>query len=753
MKKLFLFMVLMLASWMGVMGEEITLQLTGSDPTDGEWAYRKVTNYAALQAGDKIVATYATTEGKYCQLSLGYGNASNTIITAHVDNSTTTWSYTLTEGNISKISTEGMAIGYQWLTNFSIKAVRGENTGGSTEPTEPDEPVIDDTYKPNGAIAYTYENIDKKIENWYGEENVYRLKIADASSHIGKILRVVCDGTGYDAYAFLKYGSSWTPIMSGADKFSIAGWKYFEITINAALAGYLSDSDNGLIIGGNNYTIKAAYIYGDGTTAPAWSTDDNDIINRYSLSIAGTAGWGHSQKVPGSFFEYIYNNGEKTNVKIPNTRNNIIRLCFDGTATDAELTAAASGDETNGFGSYIRYRKPLENNSFQYQDYVTVNDDHYDFELSDAITVFHRDGDSKVPVLGETGTLTGMLSTLLKDSEGMNIDCNRTKITEIQIRKSMISKYVSGYAVYTGHHLSATDWRTVALPYNLTADQIKETFGADARICELGASKVTKEATSDGTFHYGITLNFEKIASGAGMNANYPYMVKLASSGVKADDNYVIADVKADVRDFQSYEFRTSKFDLTALDATMPDVSDADYNQKKTIFDYEEGIRAKLTDDVRMIFKSTAPVFKITNKDVGNVEVIQGVENDGRTILNIPSNNSDATNYYLYDNTLYPVLTQTRRLASGLAYVVFPSATKNLFDTSVDGTPQEAKMHFVFDHEGETTGVDEVQTANAQKFVRKGIYGLDGRLVRNGQSIEGLAKGIYVVDGKKILVK
>ena len=36
---------------------------------------------------------------------------------------------------------------------------------------------------------------------------------------------------------------------------------------------------------------------------------------------------------------------------------------------------------------------------------------------------------------------------------------------------------------------------------------------------------------------------------------------------------------------------------------------------------------------------------------------------------------------------------------------------------------------------------------------RSGIYTLDGRFLRKGSSTEGLAKGIYIVNGKKVAVK
>lgn len=54
----------------------------------------------------------------------------------------------------------------------------------------------------------------------------------------------------------------------------------------------------------------------------------------------------------------------------------------------------------------------------------------------------------------------------------------------------------------------------------------------------------------------------------------------------------------------------------------------------------------------------------------------------------------------------------------------------------------------------EVTGIKEIKadTDNNNKVFN--VYSIDGRLVRqNASSLEGLSKGIYIANGKKILVK
>ena len=472
----------------------------------------------------------------------------------------------------------------------------------------------------------------------------------------------------------------------------------------------------------------------------------------FSQPIDGSKDWAN-YTISGSFFEFTgRSNGQPGAVespkKIANTKNNIIRLYLKDTTSDTQISAKDAGDVN---AAYIRKRKyDKTNQSFYYQNFADCGvADHYDFELSDAITVFE---DYNKPITNKPeGVKTGMLSTLLLN--GMNVGINHGKIWKLEIRKSMVSKYVTGYAIYMGHKLSSKYWRSVALPYNLSREQLEKAFGKDVVICELGESKVTKEETKKDNlthYHYGISFNFTKIPDGEGINANYPYMIKL-KSGVKPTDFYPIESVKADVRDYQAYEFRTGKFDLSALDATMPAAGDANYDKLKEIYDYEQEIKTHLTD-ARMIFKSTAPVFDITNTGVDKVEIIKGTSN--KTVLNIPSENNGATNYYLYDNVLYPVKKSPVKLSSGLAYVVFPAATRILFEQPDDTAQAGAKITYFFCDENETTGIEEIDMTPASVCkAQQNVYSLDGQLVHKGLSVEGLAKGIYIVNGKKVIIK
>lgn len=749
MKKYLLLMLLVLIG-MGASASTDEIQLTWGETTSSSdgWSSLVVTNAKeVIKEGDLLIFSFDAASSTD-QYAISNENGVKIYTEGCKDNEDwydcangqKDFVLTVTRKFYDDIHNGGLRLQYKGLKNLNGHIKRFEDGN---------------FYKPTGSNVTEIMSTPQHIENWYS--NGFVLKTDH--DYVNWTLRVVCKETGDDAYAFLKRNDDgWPSLMSGSDKFSIAGWKYFEIKINGELNGLLRG--NGLRIGGNNYYIAGIYVYNDGTMAPNWTEDNSDIVDTYTFSqpIDGTSGWSDwsSGRIDGSFFEFEgRGKGQpgavESTKKIANTKNNIIRLYLQKAQSDAQISATDGGD---GRATYIRQRKQDANGGFYYQNYADCGYvDHYDFELSDAITVFAKGDQGYRPIKGADGVKTGMLSTLLLN--GMNVAIYHGQITKVEIRKSMVSKYVTGYAVYTGHHLSSQYWRSVALPYNLSHEQLKKAFGDDVVICELGKSAVTKEKTTEEGnlthYHYGISFNFTKIPdTEEGINANYPYMIKL-KSGVKPADFYPIENVKADVRDYQAYEFRTGQFDLSALDAKEPTAGDDKYEKLKEIYDYEQEIKEDLTD-ARMIFKSTAPVFDITNTGVDKVEIINGTSN--KTVLNIPSENNGATNYYLYDNVLYPVKDTPVKLSSGLAYVVFPAATQILFEQPDDTAQAGAKITYFFCDENETTGIEEIDMTPASVCkAQQNVYSLDGQLVHKGLSVEGLAKGIYIVNGKKVIIK
>ena len=72
-------------------------------------------------------------------------------------------------------------------------------------------------------------------------------------------------------------------------------------------------------------------------------------------------------------------------------------------------------------------------------------------------------------------------------------------------------------------------------------------------------------------------------------------------------------------------------------------------------------------------------------------------------------------------------------------------------------TPAQAKMALIqgFEFDGTATGIDEIvedMNVDLSRHVQ-GVYNLNGQLVSEKNSTEGLPAGVYIMNGKKIIVK
>ena len=70
---------------------------------------------------------------------------------------------------------------------------------------------------------------------------------------------------------------------------------------------------------------------------------------------------------------------------------------------------------------------------------------------------------------------------------------------------------------------------------------------------------------------------------------------------------------------------------------------------------------------------------------------------------------------------------------------------------STAAAPAKAMFFSIRGNSGETTGIEDVKTLAGKTF---DVYSIDGMLVRkNATNLNGLAKGVYVVNGKKYIAK
>lgn len=687
--------------------------------------------------------------------------------------------------------------------NFTISSVY------YTAPSEEEQ-----NYLINKGVTYSELNYEgnETMNNWSASGVVIKGNNVTA----GNVLRILLRGTSVASYACLKTGSDWHEIMTGADKFSIAGWKYIDITINDALATMLNSStiDDGLRVNGIGYTFAGAYVITANESNETWT--DGDVVSTYSQTENTKA------DVPGDYFRKAGDGNGNFGRSIDNTKNNIVRVTFSEAGDDGSwLKAMDNADAVtiNGKNCHAYYTRRRDGNN-EYYNYIKFDGSNTaTFPMSDVIAYFNDSESNDIIDKNEdsdNGTKQGMLSDVTLN--GMKLESDKN-ITKVELVGSQTAKYVRGYAEFN-HSLSASYWKPITLPYNLTPAQFHDTFGKNAMICEIGGSStVTKklEPNKSGDSTIGIkgstvatiafvdaiydrkdntTYEREADNSSSGWNnfkvknvrANYPYIIHLDGEknnayreGTAIDkSDFTVSDLRADVRDFKSYKFRSNNFTYNIsvdddVKTYLDNLSNSDkYNTLLSDFkikkddgdNYVLNDTEKATyDNAYMYFISTAPVFNIRNENQTDmVEYYNPEAGDvnERTSITQRGSTEGAQNYYFYQGVLSPIGEgKTVKLKYGLGYLEFSKALIDLATAEEqqvsDGSTNAKGISMLFGEiietekaESETTDIKATFRPVAQSSGK--VFSLSGQCVSTN-GITGLPKGIYIMDGKKIAIR
>lgn len=297
-------------------------------------------------------------------------------------------------------------------------------------------------------------------------------------------------------------------------------------------------------------------------------------------------------------------------------------------------------------------------------------------------------------------------------------------------------------------HLNKTlvkdKWNSLVLPVDLTIDQFRNAFGANARL-----AKLTKLATNEIMFESNKTL--DKLVTTTDKNTvvlnaytpyiifptkdlsnetNHMYTAKLTKKADGGDgaDNIENVTIKANHIQIPNVTMKLedgseSKNDLTNMDtdnwtsklATATDGSITAY-----------GTFARTFGDATQ--NTETGVWDITNKS----KII-----DGRDKL--------IGSYFFYEGNMYYSDKRARGLR-GFSCWFKPNTPGTKATLFLDGVQQEGGLTDI----GEITF--EPQNESMERFAN-GIYNMNGQLVKAGTSMAGMPKGIYIVNGKKVVVR
>lgn len=296
-------------------------------------------------------------------------------------------------------------------------------------------------------------------------------------------------------------------------------------------------------------------------------------------------------------------------------------------------------------------------------------------------------------------------------------------------------------------HLNKTfskdKWNSFVLPVSLKRDQFRQAFGANARLAKLSGL-----TSSEIQFQ---TVNMDVNDNAVVLDAYTPYIIfptKIHTDETKASPAYKATLrstngesgkeevlIKANHYDIPNVTFKTNnenKNDLSQMDTKtwVSNVTTEVANSNGTMKAYGTFARTfgqKATQNVTDEKAADYGVYKFDDR-------------------NIISGRDDLKDCFFFDNGNLYCSHERKRGLRGFSCWFKP----------VNSSSATTKLNLYIDGVANgTTGIDEVAFGDEEPTGKaaKGIYNMNGQLVSNGSDTTNLPAGMYIVNGKKCVVR
>lgn len=287
-------------------------------------------------------------------------------------------------------------------------------------------------------------------------------------------------------------------------------------------------------------------------------------------------------------------------------------------------------------------------------------------------------------------------------------------------------------------------WNTLILPVNLTYGQMRYSFGDDVKLAKLykltpnSVRFKTVECNSDDDVMLeAYTPYIIKPTKAAGQNPAYTTpRLKNAEHGYWLDENKGISYAEEGVERYTGGKviIKANHYDIPNVTLDRDKLSK--YLDKHWVSTTTTSTTAPDADKNNMVCKGTmAKTFYIK---------------DGKGFF-YEERDKLGGDYFMNKGTMYKVPAKKQY---GLKAFRCWFELTNTTDAGINSTsPAKDVKLFINEIEDETTGIGDIITDPAfshAAYQYDGVYNLQGQLVRQGTSLEGLPQGIYIVKGKKV---
>lgn len=280
-------------------------------------------------------------------------------------------------------------------------------------------------------------------------------------------------------------------------------------------------------------------------------------------------------------------------------------------------------------------------------------------------------------------------------------------------------------------HLNKTftldKWNSFILPVNLNKKQVLETFGANARLAKL------TRLTDTGIEFTSVDLLDDD--SKAAIEAYVPYII-FPRKKAEQTEAYTASYEQKNQTDALKINIPANHYVIGKV--SMPSTELSKMDQTKWTLKDPVG-----DDDIKAYgtFARTFGKFSSYDETTGvyGEVTVKGMEEN--PIIDGRDNLVDC--YFFDKGNMYHSATRPRGLRGFSCWFKMAEGVHKTLLFTLDGVSQG------------TTGIEDILADYEQPVSRfaNGIYNLNGQLVKQGNSTAGLPSGMYIVNGKKCIVR
>ena len=273
---------------------------------------------------------------------------------------------------------------------------------------------------------------------------------------------------------------------------------------------------------------------------------------------------------------------------------------------------------------------------------------------------------------------------------------------------------------------TAHKWNTLVLPVNLTLKQLRDAFGPSTRLAQLD------KLTESGIQFQSVDFT-DKADDYVALQAYKPYLIiPEKDKGQAAEYTSVYVETGASTAEYMRVKIAANHFVIPKVSLSVEDLKKV--NQTTWATAVSTSIDGKME-----AWGTLARTFGTESDDVENGYVFT---NNGEIIA---SRDNLIGSYFFANGKMYHSDSRVRGLR-GFSCWFKPAkdAANANAQFTLDGVTQSG-----------TTALDEILADYEQTVSRfaNGVYNLNGQLVKQGNSTAGLPSGMYIVNGKKCIVR